>query len=72
MTHNLIDHPANITYWQSYNDNKTFYHFGVTNPSQVTENKLDALETYTDKNEAIARAIELGISEAEFLDAIGN
>lgn len=70
MANNLIEKPTNITYWQSYNDNKAFYHFGVTNPDQVTENSLDTIETYTDKDEAIARAIVLGIDEKEFLNTI--
>lgn len=70
MANNIINKPTTITYWQSYNNNKTFYHFGSTEPNQITENKLDAFETYTDKDEAIARAKELGIDAAEFLDAI--
>lgn len=70
MIRNLIHKPIDDTYWQSYNDSKTFYHFGVTRSDQVTENELDVLETYTDKDEAVARAIELGINEQEFLDAI--
>ena len=65
ITYNLIKFPSVPTYYISYNNDKAFYHYGVTNPDQQTENIHECMHKFTDKNEYLDKAAELGIEIVE-------